>query len=69
MPMFNNNIMFNTQGGEFGVLRQGVHGDTGWPKTVGFNKDLFNSVDNVFNGDILGIIDTKLYNNGALKIE
>ena len=69
MPIFSNNIMLNKQGGKFGVLNQGTSGDTSWPGTVNLTRSLFSSVANVFNGDILGVIDTNLYKNGALKIE
>jgi hypothetical protein len=56
MPIFNNNIMLHNVGGQFGVLKQGTKGDTSWPKTVMFNKDVFSGIDNVLNGDILGVI-------------
>jgi hypothetical protein len=68
MPMFNNNIMLNKEYAQFGVLRQGKHGDTSWPKTVALNKSMFDSVDDVFNGDVIGFIDSKLYKNGELNI-
>jgi hypothetical protein len=56
MPIFNNNIMLHNVGGQFGVLKQGTKGDTSWPKTVMFNKDVFSGIDNVLNGDVLGVI-------------
>lgn len=69
MPIFNNNIILNKQGSNFGVLRQGVKGDTTWPSTVRLNDSLFNSVSDVFNGDVIGMISFKLYKNGALNVE
>ncbi|MBR6564788.1 MAG: hypothetical protein IKK71_05065 [Clostridia bacterium] len=69
MPTFNNNIMLNKEFGEFGVLRQGTHGDKSWPKAVLLTKSLFDEVDDVFNGDVVGIIDTKLYKGNQLVIE
>ncbi len=68
MPMFNNNIMLNKESGKFGVLHQGARGDTSWPGTVLLEKSLFESVDDVFNGDIIGIIDRNLYKNGLLTV-
>ncbi|MBE6787207.1 MAG: hypothetical protein E7537_02540 [Ruminococcaceae bacterium] len=56
MPTFNNNIMLNKSGTNFGILKQGTSGDTSIPKFAVLNKNIFNSVDNVLNGDILGFI-------------
>ena len=69
MPIFNNNIIFNKQSGNFGVLRQGEKGDTSWPSTVKLNDSLFNSVSDVFNGDVIGMISFKLYKNGKLNVQ
>lgn len=68
MPILNNNIMLNKAYGQFGVIKQGEKGDESWPKTVTLDKYLFNSIDDVLNGDIIGFINANLYKNGQLTI-
>ena len=68
MPEFSKNLILNSENGKFGVLRQGASREKNWPETVLFTKALFNKVDDVFNGDILGIIDYRLYEDGKLNI-
>ncbi|MBR6741410.1 MAG: hypothetical protein IKL93_01570 [Clostridia bacterium] len=68
MPEFSKNLILNSENGKFGVLRQGASREKTWPETVLFTKALFNKVDDVFNGDILGIIDYRLYEDGKLNI-
>ena len=69
MPILNNNIMLGKEKGQFGVLHQGVSGDENWPSTVALDKSVFNGLDDVLRGDILGVISANLYKNGELTIK
>ena len=69
MPMLNNNIMLNKAKGQFGIILQGEPGDENWPASVTLDKSVFNSIDDVLKGDIIGVINANLYKNGELTIK